>query len=81
MAVIESMAHVEEMLSKYEDVQCVSVIVIKGKLGLTVETNRTDREELVHVSEIGEHHVVYLVDVQGFHLLFFIQNLSFLIPF
>jgi hypothetical protein len=74
MAVIESMAHVEEMLSKYEDVQCVSVIVIKGKLGLTVDTNRTGHEELVHVSKIGEHHVVYSVDVQG------VQNLSFLIP-
>jgi hypothetical protein len=37
MAVIDSMAHVEEMLCKYEDVQCVSITTIKGKSGLSVD--------------------------------------------
>uniref|UniRef100_A0ACD5Z9S8 Uncharacterized protein n=1 Tax=Avena sativa TaxID=4498 RepID=A0ACD5Z9S8_AVESA len=65
MAVVESIKDVEEMLSIYEDVKCVTITVIKGKGGLPESFNKRDREEQVHVSDIGDPPIVYSVDVDG----------------
>jgi hypothetical protein len=74
MVVIESMKHIEEMLSIYEDVHCVSITVTKGKGGLPTFTNRTECEEQVHVSNIGEPHVVYSIDMMESCLIVKIQK-------
>lgn len=64
MALIKSMVDVEEMLDQYEDAECVSITVIKGKSGLPADINRKQCEEQIPISEIGVP-VVYSVDMQG----------------
>jgi hypothetical protein len=59
------MKDVEEMISIYEDVQCVSITVIKGKGGLPEGFNKSACEDQVHVSDIGEEPVVFSVDGEG----------------
>jgi hypothetical protein len=65
VALIQSMKDVEEMISIYEDVQCVSITVIKGKCVLPEGFNKSAYEDLVHVSDIGEEPLVYSVDGKG----------------
>ncbi|KAM0922268.1 hypothetical protein ACQ4PT_006224 [Festuca glaucescens] len=64
MALIKSMVDVEEMLDLYEDAECVSITVTKGKSGLHVDINRKQCEEKIPISEIGVP-IVYSVDMQG----------------
>jgi hypothetical protein len=74
MAVIVRMKHVEEILSIYEDVMCVSITVTKGKEDLPTFTNRSECEERVHVSNIGEPPMVYSVDMMESCLIVKIQK-------
>jgi hypothetical protein len=65
VALIQSIKDVEEMISIYEDVQCVLITVIKGEGGLPEGFNKSAYEDLVHVSDIGEEPVVYSIDGEG----------------
>jgi hypothetical protein len=64
MALINSMESVHEILSKYEDNNCVSIIVIKGKVGMGACMNTLYAIELIPLSKLGVS-IIYSVDDEG----------------
>ena len=58
MELIDGMEKVNQMLGKYEDKQCISITVIKGRACLGEGINRNLAKEQTPISQIGEP-VVY----------------------
>ena len=62
MTLIDGMKKAQEMLTKYDDQKCVSIIVIKDKASLGAGINTKDVEEHC-TTEIGIH-VIYSVGIE-----------------
>ena len=59
----DGMKKVPKMLTKYEDPKCVSVAVVKGKVGLDAGINTKDVEEQIPIAEIRTN-VIYSADIE-----------------